>query len=228
MKRIRVFFRIVFLLLFMLPSFCFADNTLSEALSITTTSSVPFNMSKRFKLPSGSKIGGYFIYSDTIPDRVYSNVQLTKFTRASTDPARGAILIVKFMIPNSNRVLILVSFGNFYGGDETRVLCVVNPDGTISNTLLASVAGNEAYVKQCRINAQHQIIVTTIMPYSLTSIPFNTFTSFDGHRRDITYSINDQGQFVQVSVQDYYGKAYTKTYLEDLSVNLWDGRETSC
>lgn len=226
MKRISLSVIMVILLIAMIPSLSFAVSTFSEALSKTSTSNLPFNLSKRFKIPSGSKSGGYFIYpNDTVPDRIFTNVQLTNFERASTDPASGAILLLKFIIPNSNMFLIVVSFGNFYGGDETITLSVVNSDGIITSSLLASVTGIDAYVKQCRIISQNQIIVTTIMPYVTTSIPFDNLTSFNGHRRDITYSINDQGQFVQTSVQNYYGKTYPRAYLEDLSINLWDGGE---
>lgn len=226
MKRIQLLLLIISLAFNIVPSYCIAENTLSEAIRIATTSNVPFDLSKRFKIPTGTKGGGYFKCPDTIPDRVYTNVQLTQYTRASTDPARDAILLMKFVIPNSNRLLLVVSFGNYYGGDETISLCVVNQDGTIVSTLLGSVTGNDAYVKQCRINAQHQVVVTTIIPNSRTSIPLVTFTSFDGHRKDITYSIDSKGQFFQVAVQNYTGKTYTRTYLEDMSKNLWDGGET--
>jgi hypothetical protein len=103
---------------------------------------------------------------------------------------------------------------------------VVNPNGTIVSVLEGTVSGSDVYVKQFRINAQNQVIVTRIVPTTTTSITFATFTSFVGYRQDIVYSINVQGQFVQNSVVTYQSKTYTRSYLENLNTNLWEGGET--
>lgn len=227
MKTRVIFLTFIFITnLVLLPFYCYAQLPINEALSKIPASSVPFNVIKALKLPSGYH--SYYILNpnNTISDKLYENVQLTQYVNASVDPELGAELFLKFTIPNSDKVLIVVSFGHGYGGDETQMLCVVNSNGTIINTLEGTVMGADAYVKQFRITAQNQIIVTSIKPTSTTSIPFETFRYFVGYRQDITYSINAQGQFVQNSVQTYQPKVYTHSYLGREDINLWEGGET--
>jgi len=221
-----ILFKIITTIIFiLLPFFCVAELSISEAINRIPTEPVPFNATKTTRTPRNYSYG-LVNPNNAIPDKLYDNVQLTQYTSAVVAPELGATLFRKFSIPNSNKVLIVVSFGNGYGGSKTNVLCVVNPDGTIVSTLEGTVMGCDVHIKQFRITAQNQIIVTTIKPTSTTSIPFETFTSFYGCRQDITYSINDQGQFAQNSIQIFQPQTYARTYLEDVNYNLWEGRET--
>ncbi len=223
MKAIQILSKVFFVItLPMLSTFCFSQISITEAISKAATTPVPFNATKRVK---GLGVSGIINSNHSISDKLYDNVQLTQYTSASAEPELDAVFFRKFAIPNSNRTLIVVSFGHNYGGWNTHVLCVVNPDGTIVSTLDGTISGAEVYVKQFRINAQNKIIVTTIHPETTISIPFKTFTSFVGGRRDIAYSVNAQGQFVQESIVVYKSKTYTRSYLEDESVNLWEGGE---
>jgi hypothetical protein len=228
MKKMNLSSRSFFVTCFMLlSSFCLAQLPISEVIDNVATSSVPFNATKRLKLPLGSLTYSITNQDKTIPDKLYHNIQLTEYEHASIAPELGAVFTRKFAIPNSNRFLIVVTFGHGYGDNDVHVLCVANPDGTIVSTLIGTVMGRASYVKQFRINEYNEIIVTSIVPTSTVSIPFETFTSFEGTRHDITYSIDASGQFVEESKGRIYGsRVYTRSYLEDESVNLWEGGET--
>ncbi|MDR1756065.1 MAG: hypothetical protein LBR65_03770 [Culturomica sp.] len=187
------------------------------------TQSLPFNATKETQFKGHAY--GVENQNNVIPDRLYDNMQLTQYVSASTDPELGASSFRKFMIPGSSNVLLAVSFGGATDW-RTDVLCVVNTFGIVVSTLEAAVCVTDVYVKQFRIDAQNQIIVTTIKPVSTVSIPLATFSSFSGYRQDISYVINEQGQFVQNTATTYQSKTYTRSYLMNESINLWEGEET--
>jgi hypothetical protein len=223
MKLIKFLSKVAFVTSFvLLPSFCFAQLSIGEVISKIPTVSIPFNATKNTPFLEGH---GYGVANpnNTIPDRLYDNVQLSQYTHASADPELGAISFRKFSITNSTNVLLIVSFGGATDW-RTDVACVISPSGQVLSTVEVAVCVMDVWVKQFRIDPQNQIIVTTIVPSSTTSIPFGTFTSFTGIREDITYSINAQGQFVQNSIQTYQPKTYTRSYLAGIA-NLWIGQE---
>jgi hypothetical protein len=200
--------------------------TFSEIITEMPATSVPFDAKKK---------GVPFVYDDSytidnsnnvIPDRLYDNVQLTQYIRASISPELWGTTFRKFAIPNSSNTLLVVSFGGVTEW-RTDVICVVTPSGQVLSTLECAIRVADIYVKQFRINEYNEIIVTSIIPTDTVSIPFETFTSFEGKRQDITYSIDASGQFVEESKGRIYGsRVYTRSYLEDESVNLWEGGET--
>ncbi|MGV8090417.1 MAG: hypothetical protein AB2L24_00945 [Mangrovibacterium sp.] len=196
---------------------------MGQIVANTPVTPVPFSAKKSGADVKFSSVYSYTIdnSSNAIPDKLYDNVQLTQYTRASVEPELRGVFFRKFTIPNSNKVLVVVSFGGVTDW-RTDVICSVSSTDQILGTLEVAVRVTDVWVKQFRINAQNQIIVTTIKPTSTTSIPFGTFTSFSGYRQDITYSVNSQGQFVQESVQTYPTQTYTRSYLKDRSINLWE------
>jgi hypothetical protein len=194
---------------------------MGEVLNRTPTESIPFNATKQTAFLDRN----YGIdYNSAIPDKMYDNVQCTQYTRAAEDPYMGGCLFRKFAISGSSNKLVAVSFGGA-SPYRTDVLCVVTPSGTIVSTLEAHITAAEATIKQFRINAQGQIIISQIVPTTSASIPFTTFTSFTGQRKDITYSVNAQGQFVMVDTKQYNAKTYTRAILENENINIWDGGE---
>ena len=221
-KLLKSFFATIFVLL---PSLGFAQYSLSQAISGMPTEPVPFNATKNTGFIRGHNYG-VVNPNNIILDRLYDNVQLTEYVNASVSLDLAGETFRKFVIPGSNNTLLVVSFGGVTERN-TDVMCVVNGLGEVLSTLeVAVMCYPYLAVKQFRINAQNQIIVTTIKPVSSTSIPLETFTNFSGYRQDITYSINAQGQFEQVSEQTYQTKIYTRSYLEDMNINLWEGNET--
>lgn len=225
MKPIRILFVVSVLTgVVMLSSPCFAQLSLREVISRTPTQSVPFDATKN-TWPSSEYGYGVINPNNIIPDRLYDNVQLTKYDNASVSPDLGASFFRKFTIPNSTNKLIAVSFGGVTDW-RTDVLCTTTSSGQVLNTIEGTVMFYPYIaIKQFRINSQNQIIITTIKPTSTTSIPLSDFTSFTGYRQDITYKVSAQGLFEQVSVQKYRPKTYTRSYLENKSINLWQGNE---
>ena len=212
---------IVVLILLSLP--CFSQEpmnvAMSFALSNTPTESVPFSATKKTRFLNGYN---YPIdnSNNAIPDKLYENVQCTQYTHAGSGDQRGEFFR-KFAIPGSSNVLVAIAFGGVTDW-RTDVLCVATPSGNVISTLEAHVDFAYAAVKQYRITAQNKIIISKIVPASSTPIMFQTFTSFVGQRVDVTYSINSQGQFVQVSSQTFSTKTYTRSYLENRDINIWD------
>ena len=225
MKPINVLLRMIFATgLVLLPSFCFAQFSISEIISRMPTDPLPFSATKNTRFYDGKSYG--IANSDNaIPDKLYENLQLTQYTYAHEYEVISGSSFRKFDIPNSSNKLLAVSFG--VSDYRTDVLCVVNPSGQILSTLEVAViyyTSGDIAIKQFRIDAQGRIIVSTIVPTSTTSIPFTTFTSFTGYRKDVTYSVNAQGKFVQVSSQTFPSKTYTRSYLENRDINIWDDK----
>jgi hypothetical protein len=219
--RLKVLFVITLMLL---PSFCVAQLSIGEALNKMSTETVPFNATKT-KESIYEDSNGVVNPNNVIPDKLYDNVQLTEYDHASVSPDLGASTFRKFAIPNSINKLLAVEFGGCTIW-RTYVLCVVSPSGSVIDTLEAAVRFGFIALKQFRIDAQSNIIITRIVPTSSTSIPLETFSSFSGYRLDTTYAINSQGQFVKQSEQRYVTKTYTSAYLEDKNKDIWNGGET--
>ena len=226
-KTLKIVFAISFIILhspgFAQPQFF----SLSEVINKVPTQSIPFYATRI--TVHGYDGTGFRIanHNNIVLGKLYHNAQLTEYFVSS----RPGLAHRKFAIPNSNNLLLLVSFGNATDW-LTDVLCVVSPAGQVLSTLEVTISG-EAFVRQFRINAQNQIIVTTLHPTSTTSVPLNSFPSFHGQRRDVTYVINAQGQFVQISKQFFQPRTYTREELVQddsdegtTTPNLWEGNET--
>jgi hypothetical protein len=225
MKLIKILSKVFVVTAFvLLPSFCFAQFSISEVIGKMPTTSVPFNATKKTGFLDGHS---YWVVNpnNAIPDKLYDNLQLTEYTSASVDPELGAGSFRKFSVPNSTNTLLIVSFGGATDW-RTDVACVVSPSGQVLSTLEVAVCVADVWVKQFRINAETNITVTSIIPTSTASIPFGTFTRFEGRRTDASYSINTAGQFVSSGFKPLYNsKTYTRSYLEGTS-ELWEGTET--
>ncbi|MDR3119606.1 MAG: hypothetical protein LBU44_09390 [Mediterranea sp.] len=229
MKHLKVLFVTTLVLL---PSFCTAQQAASILLALNEmpTEPVPFNATKKTPFID-NKSFGVNNSNNAIPDKLYYNVQLTEYDHASIDPYLSASTFRKFAIPNSSNKILVVSFG---GSTDRRTdaLCVVSPSGTILDTLEAAVFYYPSFgtiaLKQFRIDALFNIIISRIVPTSSTSIPLDTFSSFSGYRLDTTYAINSQGRFVKQSEQCYVTKTYTRAYLEDRNKDIWNGGEYLC
>lgn len=205
---------------------CVAAISLISALNKpqTVTESIPIDFTKTGVILSPEY--GFPIDNSNraIPDSFCTNVQMTEFNSIGTNTELAPVLYRKFAIPNSNNILAVVDFGGATC-HRTDVLCVVNPNGQILSTMIGRVTYAEITIRQFRINAQCQILRTTLTTNATTSIPLADLTSFVGQRKDEVFSINSQGQFVLVSTQLFQPKTYTAEYLMDLDSNLWQGNE---
>lgn len=205
----------------------FSQETLNYVINNMGTQMLPFE-ARKTTCP---------VYDDTyvvdnssqiIPDKLYDNITLTRYTVADTDQEGNSFR--KFAIPNSSNVLLDISFGGVTDW-RTDILCVVAPNGTVLATLESYVMVCGTVVKQFRITTNNQIVVTHIVPVS--TIPSGdycenrTFTSFMGQRIDTTYSIENK-YFLQVAQQMYQPQTYTLNYLDfftNKNQDLWNGGE---
>ena len=211
---------------FLYTTICLAVIPLGTALNKpqTVTESIPIDFTKtgvmfeiEYKFPIDNT-------NRAIPDRFYKNVQMTEYDSVGSRLELAPVLYRKFSIPNNNNILAVVNFGGATC-HTTNVLCVVNPNGQILSTLIGEVCYAEITIRQFRINAQCQILRTTLTTNATASIPLANLTSFIGQRKDEVFSINAQGQFVLVSTQLFQPKTYTADYLMDFDSNLWQGNE---
>lgn len=158
-----------------------------------------------------------------IPNKLYKNIQCTESDFAD-DEDTSASVYAKFKLPQQNTTLIAINFGGMTEM-QTDVLVSVDSDGNILDAL--EVAVGYVYIKQYRILADGQIIVTTIKPKQEASILFENFNSSDsfvGNRIDCTYIV-EKGKFVLKKEQKYADKTYTYELLSDYNYRLWDGDE---
>jgi hypothetical protein len=213
----------------LLPSLSIAQQrVISDVLPRVLETKVPYSPFDSTRFYKNGQTGGYIKNPNDTLFRLYNNVQLTKYSR-STDPEAGASLERKIALPNSDKVLINIDVGHGLGGEYTSMLCIATPDGTILSALLGAVMGGNIYIKQFRITDKHQVIITTIHALSEESIPLESFTSFEGYRQDVTYSVNEKGEFVKIKTQTFQPKTYTREYLGFDShnrISLWKGGET--
>lgn len=159
-----------------------------------------------------------------IPDRLYDNIQCTEYTHASINPETWGVTFKKFIFPNSSNNLVAISFGGVSDW-RTIVMCIVDPSERILDTLEVTIRVGDPFIKQFRINEKNQIIVTTIKANTSISLPLESFTSFSGYRQDITYSVNAKGRFVEEAIKTYQSRIYTRAYLGNKEINLWEGNE---
>ncbi|MDR3235645.1 MAG: hypothetical protein LBT48_02820 [Prevotellaceae bacterium] len=187
------------------------------------TEKIPFNSTKRTKF-----LALNFSFDNNnciLPDRMYNDIQLTQYTHAGNNIDQAPCIYRKFAIPGSSDVLLVVSFGGITEW-RTDILCIITASGYVLDTLEAEVFTNEMTVKQFRINAQNEIIISRIVPVSSSPVLFYSyFTEFMGYREDITYSINTSGKFVKKAEKRYRQKRYFKKDLENSDINIWDGGE---
>ena len=196
----------------------FAQRTIKEILDIYSDSSIPYPTSHFNYIWCGFKYT-----QGEIPNKLYKNIQCTEYDFADDDDTAAAVY-AKFYLPQQNAILIAVNFGGMTEM-QTDVLVSVDAEGNILDTLEVRVGW--VYIKEYRILADGQIVVTTIKPKQETSILFEDFYSFDsfvGNRIDCTYHV-ENGKFVLKKEEKYADKTYTYELLSDKNYNLWEGNE---
>ena len=189
--------------------------TIKNIMSLTPNEKTPF--SGRGK----AVLNGYNfpVNNKTIPDRLYSNVQLTQYKTVSE--SRGKFLR-KFQL-TSGYYIVIVSFGNIID-DRTDILCLVDKNGNILDRLegqitVAGVTAKEYTV----ISTDGTVYVSQVVPTQTPPLLFETFSSFLGNVVVSTYKVVN-GKFVK---QPNPNTAQTKTFARsrmldpDLSVSQY-------
>ena len=216
---------VVFLLLLSLT--VMAQPTVPNVLKRLPERTLPFVGYKnvfRDKGASGISFGDY-----EFDDRLYTNVQLTQWDNACMYDAELPESAFQFLLPNTDKRLLLVSLGGVTDY-KTDVLLVVTPDGQIYDQLLVGVmiVGNKGEyipVVQYKITEDAKVIVYRLQPTASESIPLGTFTSFTANRVDTTYEIGLDGKFKSVKTTKFRPRTYTREKLVDLNYNIWTGNE---
>lgn len=212
------YFKLVTILLIICSLPVSAQRTMKELLKIYSPSPLPYLS------PNSEEFVRYSFVNPqgAIPNKLYKNLQCTEYRYATSKTPSSAY--TKFVLTKQNATLIAINWGG-YTDEQTDILVSVDSDGNILDTL--EVAVGYVYIKQFRILADGQIIVTTIKPKQEASILFEDFNSSDsfvGNRIDCTYIV-DNGKFVLKKQQKYADKTYTYELLSDYNYRLWDGDE---
>ena len=204
-----------------------ARPTISNVLKRLPERTLPFVGYKnvfRDKGASGISFGDY-----EFDDRLYTNVQLTQWDNACKYDAELPESAFQFLLPDTDKRLLLVSLGGVTDY-KTDVLLVVTPDGQIYDQLLVGVmtiGRKDEYmpVVQYKITEDVKVIVYRLQPTASESIPLGTFTSFTANRYDTTYEIGSDGKFKLVKTTKFRPRTYTREKLVDLNYNIWTGNE---
>lgn len=207
----------------------YSQISLAEALfnPLTLTTPLPFDAKQTGESARFDRSYCFAIENSNhkIPDRLYEDFALTQFHHAIDFQDQPCRLFRKFSIPNNPNFLAVVSFGGVTDW-RTDVLCVISPNRQLLDTLEVSVSFGFTSAKQFRINAQGQIITTTLKPTATNPIFFESYTSFMGQRMDRTYTVNNQGKLTETAMQLFQPRLYTRALLDKLELNLWENGET--
>ena len=192
--------------------------TIKQVLDNTQTESKPFTPTKTTGFLANYN---YQINNKTIPDKLYEDVQLTKFTDNSS-AARGKFFR-KFQI--GNYYLVAVTFGDLTN-NRTDVLCVVNSAGTVLDKLEGWVTVGGATVKQYIIQGGNEGVyiyrVKTTDTRSFTDIAAPSFGGIRGSIETSFYGIDSNGKFFQSRAAYTYPEKLIFKQLTDMSKNVGD------
>ncbi len=192
----------------------FAQLPMKRVLELAPTDKLPFDATKTSAWSNSYAIDNS---NKVIPEKLYENVQLTKYYIADEDQEGASFR--KFLLP-SGYYIVVVSFG---GATEWRtdVLCVVDKEGNVLSTLEGLVTVADITVKQYRITENGSTIyVSQVKPSSSTSLSFDNVTSFQGYVETVTYGIKD-GKFFSITGSTSSTKTFTKELLSNPGVNVW-------
>lgn len=183
---------------------------------------LPYFRPKEHKLPEL----GIAITGDTIPDKVYSNVQCTEFVYPDNYQGMPKV-ITKIKIPGTTYMLLLTRVAS--GELSTEELILTDKSGKIYDVLIGKVMTSRGtIVKQFYVKKDGEITVISIEPEGKQpALPLKeVFPDFYGNRTDRIYKVAD-GKFVLKKELRYDRSMYSYDMLTDVSYDLWNGRETS-
>ena len=158
-----------------------------------------------------------------LPLRTYKDLGLIQ----KTDYDNDASIFRQFDISSNTYELLAVNFSK--PDSEKELLVTYTSDGKIIDFIESAVSfawRGVFFIKQWRMNEGGGIIVTHIKIDSPAPISaFSDFGPVRGQRIDTSYEIDASGRFHKVKEVKYQFRDYSKTYLEDRTINLWEGDE---
>ena len=216
----KLFIIIVCALSAMTTSASYKVDGMELAITHSQTYTLPFDLSKAESCP------GYGLANDgyVIPDKMYEDLQLSKYYHAWDEVDAGMSMGIKFNIGNG-MYLGLVDYGGVLenGGYS---LVTVDQNYNVVDTLEAGVSyfGDGAMkIKQFRITDGKEVYVYQLVPTTTKSIPFESFRSVDAYLKCTIYRIDSVGKFVKISeTRSENTRTLTRDELNDDTKNLWD------
>lgn len=169
---------------------------------------------------------GIAITGDTIPNKVYSNVQCTEFVYPDSYQGMPKVK-TKIEIPGNSYMLLVTRVAS--GELSTEGLILTDKSGKIYDALIGKVMNSRGtIVKQFYVKKDGEITVISIEPEDKQlALPLKeVFPDFYGNRTDCIYKV-ENGKFVLKNEKRYAPKIYSYQMLTDVSYDLWNGNETS-
>ena len=191
---------------------------LKKKIATTPISDLPFDKGKTVFCPASS--WGYTPEQTLhLPMFLYKDLGLTeKFD----DPNATCIICHKFqMNDNFDFVALDISVS-----DWSKQLLATYKNGEFIDCIESEVYCVFWFIKQWRITAEKEIIVTSLNVESSTPISgLSDFEKVNAQRIDTYYKVDDSGKFYETKQVKYKPQVYTKANLEDRNKNIWEGDE---
>lgn len=190
--------------------------TVKQALDAIPYSELPYKNSKGILFPV---LGEFPVANTGISDKLYDDVQYTRFINASSSVDLSPSLYLKIDILNNN-ILGAVTFGGASDYEVDR-LFISDKMGNIKSSLDVSVSFAGISVKQYQLTKDYKLIISQLVFSS--PILFSRLMTFNGlfkaYRLDTIYSIVN-GEFKKEKEIKYSEKAYSKQQMMDK--NTWE------
>lgn len=194
--------------------------SIADILQAAPSYRLPYFRTKRQKMPTM----GIAITGDTIPQKVYSNVQCTEFVYPDNYAGMPKV-ITKIIIPGTPYILLNTRIAS--GELSTEELLLTDKSGRIYDMLIGKVITTRGtIVKQFYVKKDGEITVISIEPEDKNmSLPLKeVFQNFYGNRVGRVYKV-ENGKFVLKKETRYEREMYSYDKLTDISYDLWNGTE---
>lgn len=181
---------------------------------------LPYFRPKKQKQPTM----GIAIAGDTIPKKVYSNVQCTEFVYPDNYEGMPKV-ITKIIIPGTPYILLNTRISS--GELSTEELLLTDKSGKIYDILIGKVITTRGtVVKQFYVKKDGEITVISIEPEDKNMVlPLKeAFQDFYGYKVCCIYKA-EKGEFVLKKEIRYEREMYSYDKLTDILYDLWNGTE---
>ena len=203
-------------------SLCFANSIfaidLPSKIVRTHLETLPFFKSKTMRLPDPV----YAVVDDetaNLPIFLYRDLGLQEKFK---DPNTECILCRKFQM-NDNFDFVAL---DILISEWSKQLLATYRNGELIDYIECEISWTFLFIKQWRITAEKEIIVTSLNVESSTPISgLSDFDKVNAQRIDTYYKVDDSGKFYETKQVKYKPQVYTKAYLEDRNKNIWEGDE---
>lgn len=200
---------------------CQQVTTVSQALNRVQPSTPPYQNTKFVPFPT---LELFPPAVEGISDKLYEDMQCTKFIHANSSEDLAPSLYLKVKLPTSTLTLGALTFGGATDYEVDR-LFISDETGNIKSSIDASASLSGIYVKQYKLTSDYKVIVYQLIPASNVTIMFSDLIgksdkTIQCYRLDTTYHISKDGQFMKENEKKYPVRNYTVEQLTNK--NIWD------